>query len=156
MALDYDLIVIGAGSGGLACSQRAADYGARVLLIEAGRLGGTCVNVGCVPKKVMWNAGQIGHALHDAADYGFDLQVGRHDWPRLKAARDAYIERLNGIYARNLERRKVELLRGFARLDSPQSVRVADRSISAGTLVLATGGSPIVPDIPGADLGITS
>jgi len=156
MAFEYDLIVIGGGSGGLACSQRAADYGARVMLIEAGRLGGTCVNVGCVPKKMMWNAGQLGHALHDAPDYGFELSVGRHDWGRLKAARDAYLERLNGIYARNLDRRKVELLRGYARLQSAQSVRVGEREISAGTIVLATGGAPTIPQLPGASLGISS
>src|SRR6202162_6708282 len=118
MAFDYDLIVIGGGSGGLACSQRAADNGARTLVIDAGRLGGTCVNVGCVPKKVMWNAGQLGHALHDAAGYGFELTLGRHDWGRLKSARDAFIERLNGVHARHLERRHVELLRGYARVVS--------------------------------------
>jgi glutathione reductase (NADPH) len=129
MAFDYDLIVIGGGSGGLACAQRAADYGARTLVIEGGRLGGTCVNVGCVPKKIMWNAGQIGHVLEAAPDYGFDVTVGRHDWKRLKSARDAFIERLNAIYGRNLERRGVELLRGWARLVSPQSVRVGDREI---------------------------
>ena len=156
MAFDYDLIVIGGGSGGLACAQRAADYGARVLLIEAARLGGTCVNVGCVPKKIMWNASEIAHALQDASDYGFDLTLAGHDWPRLKAARDTYIERLNGIYARNLDRRKVELLRGYGRLSSPQSVRVGDREISAATIVLASGGAPLIPQIPGAALGITS
>jgi glutathione reductase (NADPH) len=156
MAFDYDLIVIGGGSGGLACSQRAADYGVRALVIEAGRLGGTCVNVGCVPKKIMWSAGQIAQTLHDAADYGFDLTLGRHDWGRLKASRDAFIERLNSIHARNLERRGVELLRGYARLVSPQSVRVGEREISAGTIVLASGGVPIVPQLPGASLGITS
>jgi glutathione reductase (NADPH) len=156
MAFDYDLIVIGGGSGGLACAQRAADYGARVLVIEMGRLGGTCVNVGCVPKKIMWNAGVLGHALHDAADYGFELSVGRHDWRRLKAARDAYVLNLNGIYARNLERRGVALLRERARLLSAQSVRVGEREISAGTIVLATGGRPIIPELPGAPLGISS
>jgi glutathione reductase (NADPH) len=156
MAHDYDLIVIGGGSGGLAAAQRAADYGTRTLVIEAGRLGGTCVNVGCVPKKLMWNAGQLAHSLHEAADYGFELSVGRHDWRKLKAARDSYIERLNGIYARNLERRNVELLRGYARLSSAQSVRVADREISAGTIILASGGAPLVPQVPGASLGITS
>ena len=156
MAFDYDLIVIGGGSGGLACSQRAADNGARTLVIEAGRLGGTCVNVGCVPKKVMWNAGQLGHALHDAAGYGFELTLGRHDWGRLKSARDAFIERLNGVHARNLERRNVELLRGYARLVSPHSVRVGGREISAGTIVLASGGVPLIPQLPGASLGITS
>lgn len=156
MAFDYDLIVIGGGSGGLACAQRAADYGARTLLIEAHRLGGTCVNVGCVPKKIMWNAGQIGHALHDAAYYGFELTVGRHDWQRLKAARDAYVLRLNGIYERNLGRRNVELLRGFARLSSAQSVRVGQREISAATIILAAGGRPLIPQLQGATLGITS
>jgi glutathione reductase (NADPH) len=156
MAFDYDLIVIGGGSGGLACAQRAADYGARTLVIEGGRLGGTCVNVGCVPKKIMWNAGQIGHVLEAAPAYGFDVTVGRHDWQRLKAARDAYIERLNAIYGRNLERRGVELLRGWARLVSPQSVLVGDREISARTLVLATGGRPLIPQLPGATLGISS
>src|SRR6202034_356573 len=156
MACDYDLIVIGGDSGGLACAQRAADHGARVLVIEMGRLGGTCVNVGCVPKKIMWNAGVLGHALHDAADYGFELSVGRHDWRRLKAARDGYVLNLNGIYARNLERRGVELLRDRARLLSAQSVRVGEREISAGTIVLATGGRPIIPELPGAPLGISS
>jgi glutathione reductase (NADPH) len=156
MAFDYDLIVLGGGSGGLACAQRAADYGARTLLIEAQRLGGTCVNVGCVPKKIMWNAGQIGHALHDAAYYGFELQLARHDWGRLKAARDAYVERLNIIYARNLQRRNVELLRGYGRLTSSQSIRVAEREVSAATIVLAVGGRPMIPPLPGASLGLTS
>src|SRR5271170_6463019 len=97
----YELIVIGAGSGGLAAAQRAAEYGARVALIESGRLGGTCVNVGCVPKKVMWNASDLAGALHDAPEYGFSLSVAGHDWPLLKRKRDAYIQRLNGIYATN-------------------------------------------------------
>ena len=87
----FDLVVIGGGSGGLACAQRAVEYGATVALVEASRLGGTCVNVGCVPKKVMWNAAQIAQAAHDARHYGFDLTVGAHDWPALKRSRDAYI-----------------------------------------------------------------
>ena len=77
---NYDLIVLGGGSGGLAAAQRAAEYGARVVVFEQARLGGTCVNVGCVPKKVMWNAAQLAHALEDARDYGFELTRGRHDW----------------------------------------------------------------------------
>ncbi|KPK56946.1 MAG: glutathione reductase, partial [Gammaproteobacteria bacterium SG8_31] len=93
MARHFDLVAIGGGSGGLAVSKRAAEYGARTAVIESGRLGGTCVNVGCVPKKVMWNAAHIAAGLHDAADYGFELTVRGHDWPTLKARRDAYVHR---------------------------------------------------------------
>jgi glutathione reductase (NADPH) len=156
MAFDYDLIVIGGGSGGLACVQRAADYGARTLLVESHRLGGTCVNLGCVPKKVMWNAAEIGHAVHDAPDYGFDVALGRLDWAMLRRKRDAYIERLNDSYARNLANRKVELLRGHARLAGPQAVRVEERRLTAERVVLAVGGQPIRPQLPGATLGLVS
>ncbi len=160
MASDYDLIVIGGGSGGLACVQRAAGHGARAALVEMHRLGGTCVNLGCVPKKVMWNAAQIGHALADAADYGFDLTVGRHDWGLLERKRDDYVARLNGIYERNLQSRQVQLLRGRARLVGPRSVQVGEgtqaRQLSADAIVLATGGQPIIPHIPGAALGMSS
>ena len=156
MATDFDLIVIGGGSGGLACAQRAADLGARTLAIESHRLGGTCVNVGCVPKKVMWNAAQLAHAAHDAHDYGFDLTLARHDWAQLKRKRDAYIERLNGIYAANLERRGVTLLRARAKLTADHSVVAAGNVYRAPRIVLATGGHPVVPAIPGAAHGITS
>jgi glutathione reductase (NADPH) len=156
MAADFDLIVIGGGSGGLACAQRAADHGARALVIESHRLGGTCVNVGCVPKKVMWNAAQLAHAAHDAHDYGFELSLLRHDWALLKRKRDAYIERLNGIYAGNLEHRGVTLVRARARLTGAHSVQAADQEYRAAHIVLATGGHPVVPSIPGAAQGITS
>jgi glutathione reductase (NADPH) len=154
---DYDLIVIGGGSGGLAAAQRAAQHGARALILESGRLGGTCVNVGCVPKKVMWTAAQLAHGLKDATDYGFELTVSGNDWPKLKAARDAYVHRLNGIYARNLERNEVELVRQRARLTGPGEVIDAEGHVYRGRHVLfATGGYPRVPGLPGADLGITS
>jgi len=156
MSEDFDLIVIGGGSGGLACAQRAAEYGARVLLAESGRLGGTCVNVGCVPKKVMWNAAEIAHALGDAPGYGFSFGGTAQDWAALKRARDAYVERLNGIYERNLANRKVELARGFARFTGPRSVQIGARRASAAHVVIATGGRPLLPDVPGVELGITS
>jgi glutathione reductase (NADPH) len=156
MANDFDLIVIGGGSGGLACAQRAADHGARALVIESHRLGGTCVNVGCVPKKVMWNAEQLAHAAVDAHDYGFDLTLVRHDWALLKRKRDAYIERLNGIYAANLEHRGVALLRARARLTAARTVIAAGTEYRAPHIVVATGGHPVVPSIPGAAHGITS
>ena len=156
MTTDFDLIVIGGGSGGLACAQRAAEHGARALVIESHRLGGTCVNVGCVPKKVMWNAAQLAHAAHDAHDYGFDLTLARHAWAQLKRTRDAYIERLNDIYAANLERRGVALLRARARLTTERSIVAAGSEYRAAQIVLATGGHPVVPAIPGAAHGITS
>jgi glutathione reductase (NADPH) len=153
----YDLIVIGGGSGGLAAAQRAAQYGARALLFEPGRLGGTCVNVGCVPKKVMWTAAQLAHAAHDARDYGFDVTVDGHDWRKLKTARDDYVTWLNGIYARNLQRRDVELVTARAQLAARNSV-IDDqgRTYRAEHIVIATGGHPRVPALPGAELGITS
>jgi glutathione reductase (NADPH) len=152
----YDLIVMGGGSGGLACAQRAAQYGARALVVESARLGGTCVNVGCVPKKVMWNAAQIAHAAHDAAEYGFDLSLAGHDWAALKQRRDAYVLRLNGIYERNLANRKVDLVRGRGALAGAGRVMVDGVEYSAPHVVVATGGRPSVPAIPGAGLGITS
>ena len=154
--LKYDLIVIGGGSGGLACAQRAAQYGARALVVESGRLGGTCVNVGCVPKKVMWNAAQLAQSVHDARCYGFDLALNGHDWAALKRGRDDYVLRLNGIYERNLASRKVDLVRGQASLVGPREVRVGDQVFSAAHVVIATGGRPTVPAVPGAELGITS
>lgn len=153
---EFDLMVIGAGSGGLAAAQRAAEYGARVAVAEYGPLGGTCVNVGCVPKKVMWYAAETAHALEAAAGYGFDVTAGAHDWAGLKARRDAYIERLNGIYAGNLEKKGITLLRGRASLAGSNSVVVGEARVRAGRIIIATGGRPSVPDIDGAELGITS
>jgi glutathione reductase (NADPH) len=156
MMSEFDLIVIGGGSGGLAAAQRAAEYGARVALVESHRLGGTCVNVGCVPKKVMWNAADLAEGLRDAPDYGFALTPGEHDWALLKEKRDAYVLRLNGIYEANLAKRGVTLIRGRARFVDGRTVTVAGSSLSAPHIIIATGGRPLLPAIPGAELGITS
>jgi glutathione reductase (NADPH) len=152
----FDLITIGGGSGGLACAQRAAQYGAKAVVIESHRLGGTCVNVGCVPKKVMWNAASVALSLGDAGDYGFDVRVGDNDWAALKHKRDAYILRLNGIYARNLDAKGVTRVHGAARFIDAHTVEVGGQRLSAPHIVIATGGVPVVPALPGAELGITS
>jgi len=156
MTQEFDLITIGGGSGGVAASNRAAQYGARCLLIERGRLGGTCVNVGCVPKKVMWNGAQIAHALEDAADYGFDIERRGFDWSRLKSERDRHVHDLNGHYARYLANNKVEVVQGEARFAGPGAVQVNGTTYRAKHVLIATGGHPVVPDVPGAELGITS
>ncbi len=152
----FDLISVGGGSGGLACAQRAAEYGAKVAVIEAHRLGGTCVNVGCVPKKVMWNASNVALGLADAADYGFQVAVGDNDWQALKRKRDAYVLRLNGIYERNLAAKGVAYVRGAARFLDAGAVEVNGVRLTARHMVIATGGEATVPKLPGADLGITS
>ncbi len=152
----YELLVIGGGSGGLAHAQRAAEYGVKAAAIEGDRLGGTCVNVGCVPKKVMWYAANQKHHFDHAADYGFDVDVKGFDWTTLKKNRDAYVKRLNGIYESNLDRKGVEYIDGYASFVDDKTVKVGDRTITADRFVIATGGRPIVPDIPGAELGITS
>ena len=153
---EYDLIAIGGGSGGVATARRAAEYGARVLLIEGARLGGTCVNVGCVPKKVMWYASNIAQTLEDAAGYGFQVSATSFDWNVLKARRDAYIERLNGIYASMLDKAGVDVVRGFGRFVGQNMVEVDGQRFTAPHIVIATGGRPVIPDLPGADLGIDS
>jgi glutathione reductase (NADPH) len=156
MSDQYDLVVIGGGSGGLAAAKRAAEYGARVVLVESGRLGGACVNVGCVPKKVMWNAADLAAGLHDAPEYGFRVTRDGHDWPLMKEKRDAYVLRLNGIHESLLSKYKVELVRGHGRLLDAHTVHAADRSLHGKHILVATGSRPLVPAIPGAELGITS
>jgi len=152
----WDLIVIGGGSGGLACAQRAARHGARAAVAEPGPLGGTCVNVGCVPKKIMYHAADVAHALVDAADYGFTIANMGHDWAALKSRRDAYVERLRGIYLENLEKSGAQLVRARARIAAPGRVVIGDAEHEARHIVVATGGRPLVPDVPGAGDGLTS
>jgi glutathione reductase (NADPH) len=156
MAQHYDLIVIGGGSGGLSAAERAARHGVRCLLIEGGRLGGTCVNVGCVPKKVMWYAANLAHALDDAPGYGFRLDYFDFDWQKLKTARDQFVRNINEWYLGYLAEAGVTLLRGFARFIDAHTVEVGGESYHADHLIIATGGQPQIPDLPGAEFGITS
>jgi len=156
MTDEYDLIVVGGGSGGMATARRAAAHGARVAMVERHRLGGTCVNVGCVPKKVMWYASETAAALERAGDYGFTLDGYRFDWQALREARDAYVERLNSVYARNVERAEIDLYRGTARLRDAQTVEVDGQPLRGRYLLLAPGGRPAWPAIPGAEHGIDS
>jgi glutathione reductase (NADPH) len=154
---EFDLVVLGGGSGGLACAQRAAEYGARVAVLEPNRLGGTCVNVGCVPKKVMWNAAELAQRIEAAAAYGFDVELRAHDYGALKEARDAYVGRLNEIYAENLDRKGIFLARAAGRISGAgRVVDSAGRAYEAPHIVIATGGTPARPDIEGKELGIDS
>ncbi len=152
----FDLISIGGGSGGLACAQRAAEYGAKAALIESHRLGGTCVNVGCVPKKVMWNAAGIALGLADAGDYGFNVTAASNDWGALKRKRDGYVQRLNGIYERSLANTGVSYVRGAARFLDKDTVEVNGARMKSRHIVIATGGRALMPTLPGAEHGIVS
>jgi glutathione reductase (NADPH) len=152
----FDLVVIGAGSGGIAAARRAASYGASVVVVEARQIGGTCVNAGCIPKKITHNAAVIAEALGDAAGYGFRAERGRFDWSGFRRRRDAYIERLNGIYDANLKKEGVHQISGRARFVGPEKLEVSGRVLTTRHALIATGGYPRVPEIPGAQLGITS
>jgi len=152
----FDLVVIGAGSGGIATSRRAAEYGAKVAVIEHGRLGGTCVNVGCVPKKVMWYTATMAEQLHDAKDYGFTTGDVSFDWNTIKQKRDAYITRLNGIYDNNLKNSGVTLFRGAAKYIGNNKIQVGDDIVIGERTLIASGGRPSIPNIEGAELGIDS
>lgn len=152
----FDIIAMGGGSGGLAVAQRAAEYGARAAVIEQGRLGGTCVNAGCVPKKVLWNAAHIVEGARDAAGYGISLPEAKVDWEDMRKRRDAYIVRLNGVYARNLEKRGVVHISGRATFQDAHTVMVGSNRYTADHIVVATGGQPLRPALPGQELGLTS
>ncbi|MEA1063036.1 glutathione-disulfide reductase [Apirhabdus apintestini] len=157
MTKHYDYIAIGGGSGGIASINRAAMYGKKCALIEASALGGTCVNVGCVPKKVMWYAAQISEAIrHYGPDYGFDVTLNRLDWARLVASRTAYIDRIHTSYNNVLGKNSVDVIHGFARFIDAHTVEVNGESISADHILIATGGRPSHPHIPGAEYGIDS
>lgn len=157
MIKHYDYLAIGGGSGGIASINRAAMYGQKCALVEAKYLGGTCVNVGCVPKKVMWHAAQIAEAIHlYGPDYGFDTTVNKFDWGKLIESRTAYIDRIHQSYERGLGNNKVDVIHGFAKFIDAHTVEVNGETITADHILIATGGRPSRPNIPGAEYGINS
>ncbi|MEM9407862.1 MAG: glutathione-disulfide reductase [Acidobacteriota bacterium] len=153
---DYDLFVIGAGSGGVRASRVCAGMGQRVAVAEDGPLGGTCVNVGCVPKKLLVYASHFREEIEIARGYGFDTPEPRFDWAKLIDNKTAEIERLNGIYVRLLENAGVDLIRGRAKLVSAHEVEVAGKTYSAENILVAVGGAPRMPEIPGVEHAISS
>lgn len=157
MVKEYDYIVIGGGSGGIASANRAAMHGAKVILFEGKEVGGTCVNVGCVPKKVMWYGAQVAETLHRyAGEYGFDVTLNKFDFATLKANRQAYIDRIHGSYERGFDSNVVERVYEYARFVDTHTVEVAGELYTAPHILIATGGHPLYPNIPGSEYGITS
>ncbi|RDX35869.1 glutathione-disulfide reductase [Kangiella sp. HD9-110m-PIT-SAG07] len=152
----YDFIAVGGGSGGIASANRASMHGARSAIIEAKALGGTCVNVGCVPKKAMWYGAQVAEAFKYAPDYGFETENMSFNWSKLIESREAYISRIHQSYERNLGNNKVDVIEGYAKFVGKNELEVNGQRYTADHIVIATGGYPIIPDIPGAEHGIDS
>lgn len=153
----YDYISIGGGSGGIASANRAAKYGKKVAIIEAKHVGGTCVNVGCVPKKAMWYGAQVAEAINKySADYGFDVTLNKFSWEKLVESREAYISRIHKSYERGFENNGVTLINGFAKFINNNTIDVDGVVYTADHINIATGGRPVNPQIPGAEMGIDS
>ncbi|QIB65425.1 glutathione-disulfide reductase [Kineobactrum salinum] len=153
---DYDLFVIGAGSGGVRAARMAAGLGARVAIAEDRYMGGTCVNVGCVPKKLYVYASEFGKAFEDARGFGWDSAKPAFDWATLRDNKKAEIARLNGIYRRLLDGAEADIIDGRARLVDAHTVAVGKQQYSAGKILIATGGWPHIPEFPGSDLATSS
>jgi glutathione reductase (NADPH) len=156
MTDDFDLVVLGAGSGGIAGAVRAAEHGARVALVEPGPLGGTCVNLGCVPKKASWLAAELAGLQEQARAIGFALQPGPLDWERFIARRDGYIANIHAAYRRRFLDRGIHLVPAHGRLLGPDRVAAGDVELRAGRVLVATGARPRRVAIPGGELGIDS
>lgn len=156
MSTHFDLIAIGGGSGGLAVAEKAAQYGKKVAVIESHKMGGTCVNNGCVPKKVMWYAANLAHAVDDAKHFGIPATRGATDWQKLIKGRQDYIGMINRYWDGYVVDTGITRIDGKARFVDAHTVDVNGKTYSADHIVIATGGRPIVPPVPGAELGITS
>lgn len=154
--ISFDVIALGGGSGGLAAAERAAQLGKRALVIEPNGLGGTCVNLGCVPKKVMWYGAQTAHAIHNAAGFGFDVELKGFHWRRLVEGRRGYIKAIGDWWAGYAKDLGIEVVKGFGRFVDRHTVEVDGTRYTAPHIVVSTGGRPFVPPVPGAELGITS
>jgi glutathione reductase (NADPH) len=153
---DYNLLAIGGGSGGLSVAERAAVYGKKCAVVESGKIGGTCVNVGCVPKKIMWAGANLAHALTDAKDYGFDFDNISFDWNSLVSKRENHITNINNWYHNYLSDSNIDELQGFASFVDEHTVAIGGKQITAEHIVIAPGTMPSFPDIPGAEYGISS
>jgi glutathione reductase (NADPH) len=154
--VDLDLVVIGGGSGGVRAARFAANLGAKVAIVEADRFGGTCVNVGCVPKKLFVYAAELGDCASDARGFGWEFGEARFSWDVLRAGVADQVRYLNGVYEKLLTDAGVRIVRGRARLVGPQAVDVGGERLVAARILVATGGRPVVPSIPGAELGVVS
>lgn len=156
MSRHFNYLSIGGGSGGIASANRAAIRGATAAVIEAKAVGGTCVNVGCVPKKVMWYGAHIAEALKYSPAYGFDVTQNSFNWATLVKNREAYIQRIHGSYHKGFDNNGVTYIEGFARFIDERTIEVNGERITADHITIATGGRPVLPDIPGAEHGIDS
>ncbi|MEH6367358.1 MAG: FAD-dependent oxidoreductase, partial [Pseudomonas marincola] len=156
MSYDFDLFVIGAGSGGVRAARFAAGYGARVAVAESRYLGGTCVNVGCVPKKLLVYGAHFSEEFAQAGNFGWTLEPAKFDWPTLIRNKNREITRLNGIYRNLLINSGVTLLEGHAKMLDDHTVEIDGTRITAANILIATGGWPVIPDIPGREHAIGS
>ncbi|HMB72819.1 MAG TPA: glutathione-disulfide reductase [Gammaproteobacteria bacterium] len=153
---DYDLITLGAGSGGLSIVERAAGYGRRCAVVERGKIGGTCVNAGCVPKKIMWFGANLAQMIEDAGHYGFDLKCQGFDWSKLVARRETYIANINNYYHGYMKELGIDEITGSASFVDSHTIAVDGKQYSASQIAIATGTRPRKPDIPGVEHAITS
>jgi glutathione reductase (NADPH) len=156
MRKHYDMIAIGAGSGGLSAVERASEYGKKCAVVEVNLVGGTCVNVGCVPKKVMWFAANAAQTIKNSNGFGFDISINDFSWTKLKDGRENYINGINEWYDGYLEKLGIDYFHGFGKLIDKNTISVNGENLTADTIVLSPGGEPSVPKIEGAKYGITS
>ena len=153
---DYDLFTIGAGSGGVRASRMSASYGAKVAVAEERYLGGTCVNVGCIPKKLLVYAAHFGEDFEDAAGFGWTVGERHVDWAKLIANKNTEINRLNGVYRKLLQDSGVTIMESRAEVVDPHTVVIDGKKITAKYILIAVGGWPVIPELPGSEHAITS